>query len=171
VRGNLQLERAPHWDKIILINRALTMGFELVIWLDADTLIVRPEEDWRAALPDGPPIGMCKHPTPFGNQPWHYNSGVMFIRNTDMSREFFKSVWKTGPVNHPWQEQIGINELSQQIPGSVQTLHDRWNSTVELTPTPDPVILAWHGWGLGCLAPMQAALQAASVRAGVTAGK
>jgi ADP-heptose:LPS heptosyltransferase len=170
VRGNLQLERAPHWDKIILIHRALMMGSELVVWLDADTLIVRPDVDLRAALPEGPPIGLCRHPIPFGDQPWHYNSGVIFVRNCELAREFFKSVWKFGPVNHPWHEQVGIIELSRQMTGSVQTLDDRWNSTAAVNPAAQPVIRSWHGRTVEeCLAQMKAAVDVC--QAGGSAGE
>jgi hypothetical protein len=159
LRGTLQTERPPHWDKILLIQRALQLGFDRVIWLDADTLIVKPEVDLRTALPDGPPIGMCRHPTPFGEQPWHYNSGVMFIRNTPLAREFFGRVWATGPNDSPWQEQVGINRLSQEFPEAVQVLPDRWNRTLSVTEAEDPVLMAWHGYRRTALPLMREALE------------
>jgi ADP-heptose:LPS heptosyltransferase len=159
VRGHVQTERPAHWDKIILLQRALAQGYELVVWLDADTLIVRPEVDLREALPaDGPPIGMCRHPMHFREQPWHFNSGVMIVRNTPLARAFFQNVWQAGPNNTAWQEQIAINELSQRTPGAVQRISDRWNCTLDATDHPDPVIRAWHGLRMGGLRHLRAAL-------------
>jgi hypothetical protein len=160
IRGDPQRERPPHWNKVLLIQRALRMGFELVVWLDADTLIVRPGEDFRAALPAGAPIGLCRHPMPLNGHPWHYNSGVIVVRNTEVSREFFDRVWQAGPVRHHWQEQVRINELAHQQPEAVQVLADRWNSTMGVTACPDAVVQAWHGRGLRAARFMHEALVA-----------
>src|SRR5215218_1809934 len=43
VFGDVQSSRTPHWNKILLIQHALALGFETVIWMDADTLILRVE--------------------------------------------------------------------------------------------------------------------------------
>lgn len=158
VRGNVQFERATHWNKIRLIQTALAQGFELVVWLDADTVIVRPEEDLRAALPDGPPIGLCRHDTQGWNgRPYHHNSGVIFVRNTPLARQFFDEVWAAGPVNHSWHEQVRVIEMMEKFPDAVQRLDDRWNSSEEITPRADAVIRAWHGYGLArcrtCMRP------------------
>ena len=113
VRGSLQFQRSPLWNKIPLIRQALALKFDLVVWLDADTLIRRTDVDLRLALGEGSPIGMCRHPTPWDDQDWHFNSGVIFIRHTKLTRKFFDRVWKAGPVNHPWHEQVRINQMSR----------------------------------------------------------
>jgi ADP-heptose:LPS heptosyltransferase len=165
VRGDVQFDRPPVWNKVLLIQMALRAGFEFVVWLDADTLIVRPEVDVRAALPYGPPIGMCRNPLPLGNQPWHYNAGVIFVRNTTESRAFFDAVWNGGPVAHPWQEQARMNELSHKFTDTIQPVDGRWNSTKGVNPAPDPVILAWHGQGKKAIQRMKAALSACGGKA------
>ncbi|MEO8428675.1 MAG: glycosyltransferase family 9 protein [Verrucomicrobiota bacterium] len=157
VRGSVQLDRPPVWDKVLLIHMMLAAGFELVVWLDADTLIVRPDVDLRRALPDGPPIGMCRNPLPWGTQPWHYNAGVIFVRNTKAARLFFDNVRNAGPVEHSWQEQAKMNELSQQYPDVVQSVDNKWNCTRGVNPTRDPVIRAWHGKGRKAVGLMKAA--------------
>ncbi len=167
VRGDVQFERATHWNKIRLVQSALALGYELVVWLDADTLIVRPEEDLRDALPDGPPIGLCRHPQPWQGQSHHHNSGVIFVRNTPLARRFFDEVWTAGPVNHPWHEQVRVMEVMENIPDAVQPLDDRWNSSEGITPRADAVIRAWHGFGLGALPHLYAALRATGPVAGL----
>ena len=152
VLGNVQFSRTPHWNKIALVQHALALGFATVAWLDADTLIVRDEEDFRSALdPAGGPLALARHPAdPQTGSPEHWNTGVMIIRNTPRVREFFRAVWEAGPLgNHCWFEQARIMDLLPQFSGLVQKLDDRWNSTEAVTEVPNPVIKAWHGAGLG----------------------
>ena len=158
VRGSLQFQRSPLWNKIPLIRQALALKFDLVVWLDADTLIRRTDVDLRLALGEGSPIGMCRHPTPWDDQDWHFNSGVIFIRHTKLTRKFFDRVWKAGPVNHPWHEQVRINQMSRVYPRAVQTIDNKWNCASHVNPCPDPVIQAWHGRGTAALPLMRAAL-------------
>jgi ADP-heptose:LPS heptosyltransferase len=161
VRGPVQSQRHPFWNKIRLIQMMLAAGFEFVVWLDADTLVVRPEVDIRSALRDGAPIAMCRNPLPWRDQPWHYNAGVIMVRNTGAARWFFDEVWRAGHVeNHAWQEQARINELTQKHENLVQRLDDKWNCTKGVNPTHDPVILAWHGQGPKAVKLMAAALAA-----------
>jgi hypothetical protein len=103
---------------------------------------------------------MCRNPLPFGDQPWHYNAGVIVVRNTGAARWFFDEVWKAQRVEHPWQEQAKMNILSQQHPNLVQTLPNEWNSTRGVNPAPSPIIRAWHGQGAKALKAMRAALAA-----------
>ena len=145
--GDVQIERAPHWNKIVLIRHALALGFQTVAWLDADTLIVRDDEDIRGAINGGGPLAMAEHPAPgLNGSPCHWNSGVMIMRNTSRTRQFFDAVWKSGPLEkHPWHDQARILDLLPQFPGLVQRLDNRWNSTYKLTDLERPIIKAWHG--------------------------
>jgi hypothetical protein len=160
VRGSVQSRRPPVWDKIRLIQLMLATGVEFVVWLDADTLIMKPEIDVRSALRNGAPIAMCRNPIPWGDQSWHYNAGVILVRNTGAARWFFDEVWKAERVDHPWQEQARMNELSERNPNLVQTLDNKWNCTKGVNPTRDPIIRAWHGQGTGAIKLMRAALAA-----------
>jgi ADP-heptose:LPS heptosyltransferase len=160
VRGPVQSSRPPVWNKIRLIQLMLAGGSEFVVWLDADTLIIKPEIDVRGALVNGAPIAMCRNPLPWGSQPWHYNAGVILVRNTSAARWFFDEVWKTERVDHPWQEQARINELAQQYPNLVQPLENRWNCTRGVNPARAPIIRAWHGQGPKAVKLMKSALAA-----------
>ncbi|HUL51177.1 MAG TPA: hypothetical protein VLU94_01200 [Candidatus Nitrosotalea sp.] len=159
VRGDVQSERPPHWNKVLLILDALHFGFDLVVWLDADALLCRVDQDLRQALPTRRPIAMCRHPLPWGRQSWHYNTGVVVIRNTPLSSMFLETLWKAGPVSHPWQEQIRFNELSRTFPDAIQRLDDKWNSTDEVNAARNPIIRAWHGRGRAALGLMKSALK------------
>ena len=145
-----------------LLQRAFQMGFELVIWLDADTVIMEPAQDLRLALNGGAPIAMVRHPLPWNGQPWHYNSGVIFARRTADTMRFFQRVWDAGPIEHPWQEQVRINEVARRQPRTVQELSPCWNCTPETNPCRKPNILGWHGAGPSALLRMRSAVVAAS---------
>jgi hypothetical protein len=161
IRGVVQTDRHPFWDKIRLIQMMLAAGYELVVWLDADTLVVRPEVDVRTALQDGAPIGMCRNDLPWQDLPWHYNAGVIFVRNTGSARWFFDEVWKAGYVDHrAWQEQAKINELARKHTDLVQQLDDKWNCTKGVNSVRDPIIRAWHGQGANAVKLMAAAVAA-----------
>jgi hypothetical protein len=166
VLGEAQFSRTPHWNKVVLIRHALDMGFDTVAWLDADTLIVRDEEDFRTAIhPHGGPIALARHP-PGGDGLLleHWNTGVMFLRNTPQVREFFRAVWELGPFGeNPTYEQARINDLLQQFPTLVQRLDDRWNSTEGVNEAPNPIIKAWHGQGVGALQSIYQELKIHSV--------
>jgi len=156
VIGDVQFSRPPHWNKIVLIRHALACGFDLVVWLDADTLIVRDDVDVRTALGDGPPLGMARHPiSESSSTDGHSNSGVMILRNTPRVQEFFHEVWTAGPLsNHPWMEQARIHDRLKNFPGLLQRLDDRWNSTFEVNESSAPVIKAWHGLGARAVTPI-----------------
>ena len=156
VLGDVQRARSPHWNKIALIKHALAEGFERVVWLDADTLILRHDEDIRTAINDGPPLGLAQHPRPdLDGNPTHFNSGVIIARNGARAREFFDVVWTTGPSRkHPWLEQGRVHDILKLFPDIVQRLDDRWNSTVNVTDVPNPMIKAWHGSGTKALSSM-----------------
>lgn len=159
MKGDLHHGRPARWGKVALLRAALGMGFDLAVWLDSDTLIVRGEEDIRQALPPGPPIALCRHPGEWEGQPGHFNTGVMAVRNTPLARRFLDSVWKAGPTTHHWHEQHRLNEVIRRFPKAVQRLDDRWNCTEGVTSAPRPVVRAWHGRGPCALTQMYEAMK------------
>jgi hypothetical protein len=150
VFGPVQFSRAAQWNKIVLIQRALDMGFETVAWLDADTLIMRDDEDIRTALNGGGALGLALHPTPgLDAARTHWNTGVMVVRNTPRTRGFFDAVWQAGPLgDHHWHEQARMLAMLPDYPELVQRIDDRWNASEDVTPVPNPCVKAWHGFGL-----------------------
>jgi hypothetical protein len=158
VRGAVQQHLPPYWDKIPLIMAALRLEVDLVVWLDADTLIVDLNQDLRRALSGGAPIGMCRHEVPWEDQAWHFNAGVIVVRNTEAARWFFRQVWERGPTKIMWQEQGRMLHLLRAHPELVQTLDNKWNSAEGVNESPCPVIRAWHGWGSEAVAAMRDAL-------------
>ena len=147
INRRVQWERPTVWDKILLLQQALRSDYELIIWLDADTLIVDQGKDLREASTEFQCIGMCKHPVPWESQSWHFNAGVVFVRNCELAKQFFARVWELGKTGHRMQEQARIMECSKIIPGAIQAIDNKWNSEDGLTPSSHPIIKGWHGMG------------------------
>jgi len=137
-------ERAPNWEKIVLIQRALSdaAGYEWIFWLDADTMIARLDYDLREGLRPERDLGMVMHPNPR-----HFNSGVVLVKNTPATHEYFQRAWDAWPGrDQPWEEQVPMNRLlaAEHCPG-FQTLPAEFNSTFGVNEALDPVVMAWHG--------------------------
>jgi hypothetical protein len=134
---------APHWDQPFLLAELLrTEG--AAIWLDADALVVDPEQDPRPEL-FRHWVGMARHPGP----PEHWNCGVVFARNAPLVRRFFERVTDFGPGRPPWYQQEVMNVLLLKRPWDViiGELDPRWNATRGVLEPPAPAVLAWHGQG------------------------
>ena len=132
------------WDKVHLIKQALDDGYEFVAWLDTDAAIVG-DTPLTEALPVDAYIGGCEHD---GNAeadiPRHINVGVLYLRNTEQTRTFVDAWHASYPAPGRWQEQGSFNELMSAI-DCVTVIDDKWNSTVNVNESPDPVVMAWHG--------------------------
>lgn len=137
-------DRHPVWDKVVRIREALAAGYELVIWLDADTLIVRPETPLVSALPQGY-VGMVANQ--HGADPWHLNAGCIWTRNTPAARHLWEHVWEHPPA-HPWEEQEALNRYLRATGyAGVELLRPHWNCRPYVNSVPHPIIRVWHGWG------------------------
>lgn len=147
-------ERPPAWSKVALIRRLLDTH-EIVLWLDADIVVVRGDRDIAAELPGDRFIAMVEHTVGGKANP---NTGVMVIRSGDEARRFFDEVWqKTGYLNHRWWEQAAVMDLLGYDPETGERVresdwHERihwlgkeWNS-IRDDPAPQPRIRHWPGF-------------------------
>jgi len=154
--GGVPENRSPHWDKISIILWAIDAGYDNVIWLDVDTLVVGTEPLANAIVSGK--IGMCRNNNTgwYGiYDGWHYNSGAMYIGMTEASRprmrEFFRLVMALGPRKQPngtlWQDQAAILTLSsmEEFSEVIACIDDKWNSNVLVNPVDDPIVRGWHG--------------------------
>lgn len=152
------------WGKIELILRALEQGYRFVVWLDSDALIKDLSADLRDGCING--IGVCWHRIPQMN---HWNTGVMYIRNTPDVVEFCTEWLAAYPgLKDGWAEQGVFNRMAVKNP-VVQTISDRWNATLNYSMVPDAVVLGFHGYGTPQerFKAMQATLEQLEAREGV----
>ncbi len=129
--------------KIELIQKTMNNGYNEIVWLDADTLIV----DTSVNLCKGVPrfgIGACWHRIPQLN---HWNVGALYIDACNATKEFVNE-WRGvyPPPRDGWNEQGVFNRLALQSK-TVVTLSDKWNATLDVSMVPDAVVLGFHGQG------------------------
>jgi hypothetical protein len=130
------------WAKIEMLRDALSQGYEQVIWLDADTMIIDLQSELTDAIIHGK-IGACWHRIPQLN---HWNVGALYISNCLETREFIDS-WLASPnPQDGWNEQSVFNRMARAS-RTVVTLSDKWNSTLDVSMVPDAVVLGFHGQG------------------------
>lgn len=153
------------WMKIPAIISALQCGFDFVLWLDIDALILRTDRDILEDAQPGADLLVSWHGpqtarldgAPF---PPHYNAGVYLIRRSEWSLDFFTRLLALhGEVTHPWREQaalltmLGYNESLGNGPNvaneidraHVGHLDPIWNSIPGIAMATDPVIHHFAG--------------------------
>lgn len=133
------------WAKVELIRKAISKGYTYIIWLDADTIIANINTDLREACKIDH-IGACWHRIP---QLHHWNIGALYIGNSEnqVVSNFINQWLGSYPgTNDGWLEQGVFNRLAMQS-NVVETISDKWNSTIGFTEVPDAVVLGYHGAG------------------------
>jgi hypothetical protein len=147
------------WIKIEAIRGLLEENFDFIFWLDIDALIVRRDVDVRTAAVDAADLHIVWHgPNTSlmqGEQfEPHYNCGVLLIRVSDWSRDFFKRVWDVGQLAHHWGDQATILHLlgydnilglgperpDEPDRSRVARLDSAWNAVLGVAMAPDPII-------------------------------
>ena len=81
--------RPAPWSKIALLRR-LAASHELLLWLDADLVVVDPRSISRASSRTGRFLYLVEHETQEGRMP---NSGVMLLRGGEETIAFLDEVY------------------------------------------------------------------------------
>lgn len=94
------------WDKVRLIRQALEV-YELVLWLDAETLLLRDDEDVAAHLhPDHfQALGLEHVPSEHRVNP---TAGAWLLRSCPEAFAFLDTVDAAGPQAGPWAVQGAV---------------------------------------------------------------
>jgi hypothetical protein len=149
--------RPAPWSKVVLLRR-LAESYDLVLWLDADLVIVDPSLDIACELEDGRFLYMVEHQTREGRMP---NSGVMMLRGGAQTIVFLDEVYaQEDLVKHRWWENAAICRLlgyrldpvELDAPTPLLSQHTRfisprWNS-IRDAPAPNPRIRHYPGYSL-----------------------
>ena len=133
-------DREIQWTKILLIQKFLECNephYDYLVWVDADIIILNPEltiQSFIERLMNGKDIMYSKD---FGG--W-VNNGVIFVKNTQNSYDYFKESW-----NH-------TNEFCREQ-GSMDMLYRyNWNncqSFIEITDNSQEYNPVWHQYKYG----------------------
>lgn len=110
--------RPPAWAKVPLLQRLLE-DYELVLWLDADAIVVDPSGDIAALLEPDRELGIVRHRHHGQLVP---NTGVMLLRAGAFARTLLARMWSaTHLVEHPWWDNAALVEaLGYALPGSLE---------------------------------------------------
>jgi hypothetical protein len=136
--------KEPHWRKVTLMRDALHRGFDRVLWLDADTVIMDHRIDLFANCGYG--ISCCECPAN-AIDPTHYNSGVVFLQHLPEVEEFV-CIWDESPDKYDgWRDQGVFNRLlaEPRFKEILTVLPHRFNSVPQSMPATQPLICAAHG--------------------------
>jgi hypothetical protein len=148
-------ERPAAWDKIVLI-KGLLKYYEVVMWMDSDTIIVNPEPNIKNEIRPDTIMLLCTHQCV---EPCCPNTGVWIVKNNPKSLELLEEIWgQTDMINHhPWEQGALFKLLGFPNPKDyykylgltryspyVETLDIKWNSMMSwggvLGSSNDPVI-------------------------------
>lgn len=146
----------PSWNRTVMFLDAFAHGYEKVVWLDADTLVVDPEADIFTETADDVALLMPQASIPWFDSPWCFNCGVAVANNTPAAYNAFNYVWSRRHAQLRDHHLPGLWELNWLLDWTfahrdkVDVLSDRWNW--QQTEHRDPevpfekaAVLAWHG--------------------------
>lgn len=99
--------RPPAWAKVRLL-RSLIDRFDVVLWVDADAMVVAFDVDPIAEMRPDTFQGIVGQPK-FHGAP---NTGVWLVQADDRARSFLDAVWaKTEHTDSPMWEQAAVYDL------------------------------------------------------------
>jgi glycosyl transferase family (putative galactosyltransferase) len=109
--------RPPAWAKVPMIRRALD-EHDLVLWIDADAVIVDGREDIAAALRPDAQLALVQHARGDELIP---NTGVTVWRAGAVARDLLDRMWDSSRyLHHPWWENAAlIDALGYDLPSAL----------------------------------------------------
>ncbi|MGH9134873.1 MAG: hypothetical protein ACRDZZ_13120 [Ilumatobacteraceae bacterium] len=147
--------RPATWGKVPLA-RELLDSYDVVVWIDADAVIVDPRSDIVDTLRDRRPMHVVSHQIDGVAVP---NSGVFVMNRCAESIRLLERIWhETAYVHHRWWENAaliavvgGDGDVGLTTPRSrrlasrvLGALDPRWNS-IPACPVDDPAIVHLAG--------------------------
>lgn len=135
--------RPPAWAKIRVIEALFDQGYEYVLWVDADAVVVRLDADIREEIESGKDLALVCHQLTGHPMPGVMvrldvpNTGVMLLRNSPWMRGFLQAVWEREQyMCHRWWENAAVIDLlgyhrlldsaAVNAPDATVMAHVRW---------------------------------------------
>ena len=108
--------RPPAWAKVPMLREALG-SYELVLWIDADAVIVDGSRDIADELEPDRFLGLVRH-----GEREVPNTGVMLWRAGEQARELLDRTWAGKRfLHHPWWENAALlDALGYDLPGALE---------------------------------------------------
>jgi hypothetical protein len=147
--------RPAPWSKVRLL-RDLAAKHELLLWLDADLVVVDCSTDIAEELEPGRFLYLVEHHTREGTMP---NSGVMLLRGGEATIAFLDEVYaQVDLIEHRWWENAAIARLlgyrldpaglgtpTRLLTEHAKLISPRWNS-IRDAPALHPRIRHYPGY-------------------------
>jgi len=145
--------RPASWGRIPIIYRLLD-SHELVVWIDADAIIVDLARNIADELRTGKDLYLVEHHSQASGERTA-NAGVMMLRSGAWAKALLEAAWaRIDLIDHPWWENAAIMQLLgyRTEVGSAGPEHHTewrertqlidlaWNSTPYYVASPTPVI-------------------------------
>jgi hypothetical protein len=114
LRGELLTDERPApWSKVLLLQELLR-SHELVLWIDADAVIVDGSRDIADDLAPDDFMGLVEHAYDDVAMP---NTGVVLLRRGETAERFLDAVWEsTDLIDHMWWENAAaMRELGYDL--------------------------------------------------------
>jgi hypothetical protein len=154
VKHRLDPTRPASWDKIVLL-RELVRRFDLVVWFDADALVLDAAPDIEDALRPRKFLHLVEHRVDGARVP---NAGVIALRGGQLSARFLDHVWRQRRfIADKWWENAAIlhllgyrdfDGLRPVVPSpwrlGFAALDPAWNSIPD-DPAPHPYVVHCAG--------------------------
>lgn len=99
--------RAAKWRKVSLLREALDQ-WDLVLWIDADAVVVQFDRDIADELPPDCFQALALERFPNRLNP---NTGVWLLRSERRSRDFLSCILDVGQLPHSWADQATVCRL------------------------------------------------------------
>jgi hypothetical protein len=142
------------WSKVPILRDLLARN-EIVVWLDADLMVLDGRRDIADDLPADRLMAMVEHHTKEGQMP---NSGVWVLRGGDEAVALMDEIWAQDDLtDHRWWENAAICRLlgyaldpvgpaePTALLARTAWLDGRWNAIPD-APAPRPRIRHYPGY-------------------------
>jgi hypothetical protein len=110
--------RPPAWGKVAMLRETVD-AFDLVLWIDADAVIVDGGDDIADELEADRHLALVQH------RHWDDqlipNTGVMLLRSGEFSRSLLDGMWgATRLIDHPWWDNAALLDvLGYDLPSAL----------------------------------------------------
>lgn len=148
-------ERPFSWHKLLLIQELFAKGYEWVLWVDADAIIVDFDKNIMDQVEPDKDLYLVRHPYQGKLIP---NAGIFLIRNSEWSRDLLARMWALEQyIKHPWwenaallhllwPEEFGYRDIHNPLGAELDTskvswLPENWNYLPRQTKGDPPIIL------------------------------
>lgn len=161
IETEFSIDRPPAWRRIKLIEELFDQGYEWVLWMDADAVVVRFDCNILDEMPAHADLGMVRIDVPAKNWREFPITGLLLLRNCAWSRQLLADLWAMEKyVHHPlWEnaallDLMGVGDLlnlgprnpNQALLAHVHWLDPAWNQVPECGPVSDaPIVVHYAG--------------------------